>query len=262
MDSRNSPYTHYNTAIRLAAWRKYKAKHPYLVSDKPLPPSWFGAISGMTVNTNLLDHEGRERTPTVCYSDGLGHEGEIDRPFRFTGFAHEVISLRPTGRYGDDDGGQLCRGVVFQLPSRRGQAIFLAGVEWGEAIRSGSGFDSGGGWIEIGRGDTYDCKEDAAHAADRLAEIAAEREREYQEECRREEEEREQEELIEQEEEAQREEEEREREELIGEEERVQREEEIADHLSIINTRLCGSDYRIGQEGRTIFLTDPAGDRL
>ncbi len=68
--------------------------------------------------------------------------------------------------------------------------------------------------------------------------------------------------MIEQEEEAQREEEEREREELIGEEERVQREEEIADHLSIINTRLCGSDYRIGQEGRTIFLTDPAGDRL
>ena len=239
MNSRNSPYRYYDTATRLAAWRKYKAKHSHLGSDKPLPSSWFGAVSGMTVNANLLDHEGRERTPTVCYGDGLGHDGEIDRPFRFVGYAHDILSLRQTGWYGDDDGCQLYRGVVFQLPSRHGQAIFLAGVEWGEVSRSG--FDAGGGWIEIGPRDTHDSKEDAAHAADRLAEIAAERDREEQEAYRREEEERDRE---------------------YEEREQVKREEEIADHLAIVNLRLCGGDYRIGQEGGTIFLTDPAGDRL
>lgn len=76
--------------------------------------------------------------------------------------------IRHTGWYTDDHGASdTIRGVVFRLPHARG---FLAGWSMGENMIS-----------EI---DLYiwDDERDAAHAADGMAEHAAERERAYQRE--------------------------------------------------------------------------------
>lgn len=184
-------YRYASTPIRLAAWRKYAAENTarYLERGAPapaeyapgtLPPNWFGRTSPASVNREPYEPDGRTpRTPTYNYGEGLGTGRTPSRPFRFVGFADEVVRLRHTGWYADEHGDNLIRGVVFQIPARGGNPQYLAGCEWGESSRKG--FDSGGGWIEIGRGDIYESKEDAARAADSIAERAAEAEREYQE---------------------------------------------------------------------------------
>jgi hypothetical protein len=181
-------YRYASTPIRLAAWRKYAAEITarYLERGAPapaeyapgtLPPAWFGAISPASVNREPYESDGRTaRTPTYNYGDSLG--GNISRPFRFVGFADEVpgVRIRHRGWYADEHGYTIYRGAVFQIPARGGNPQYLAGVEWGES--SPKGFDSGGGWIAIGRGNIYKSKEDAARAADSMAEYAAERARE------------------------------------------------------------------------------------
>lgn len=181
-------YRYASTPIRLAAWRKYAAEATarYLERGAPapaeyapgtLPPNWFGRVSEDSVNREPYKPDGRTpRTPTYNYGDGLG--GNISRPFRFVGFADEVegVRIRHTGWYADEHGDTLYRGAVFQIPARGGNPQYLAGVEWGESSRKG--FDSGGGWIDIGRGDIHESKEDAARCADSMAENAAERARE------------------------------------------------------------------------------------
>lgn len=173
-----SEYRYHNTPARLDAWRKCSYRKP----EEKLPPGYFGALSPASVNREPMDKAtGKPRTPTFNYGDGLG--GRTERPFRFVGFADEVkeARIRHTGWYGDDEatGFDMYRGVVFQIPARGGNTLYLAGTEWGEQGARGS-FETGGGWIEIGRGDVYESKEDAARAADSIAERAAEAEREYQ----------------------------------------------------------------------------------
>lgn len=74
------------------------------------------------------------------------------------------------GWYSDDFGdNDLIRGVVFRLPKSRG---YLIGWSMGEGMASCLEYD------------IFDDEQDAARSADRLAEIVAEREREYQEEER------------------------------------------------------------------------------
>lgn len=175
----NNPYRYASTPIRLAAWREYRAKYP---SSNPetLPPNWFGRISEDSPNREPYKPDGRTpRTPTYNYGEGLG--GRTTRPFRFVGFADEVEGVRidHTGWHGDADGYNLFRGVVFQIPARGGNPQYLAGCEWGKSTRKG--FDSGGGWIEIGRGDIYESAKDAAYAADDIARYAAEEAREEDE---------------------------------------------------------------------------------
>ena len=94
--------------------------------------------------------------------------------------AGEVINLRHTGWYCDEDSRETLYGVVARLPNNRG---FLAGWSFGEGMSASFA------------GDIYDDIKDAARAADEEARCAAEAEREYQEKWRAEEEAREAEEV-------------------------------------------------------------------
>jgi len=81
-------------------------------------------------------------------------------------FADEIISLRHRGWYCDEIQNETIRGVVFTLPKSRG---FLAGYTMGKGMTSGLDLD------------IYETAEEAARAADGLAQSVAEQEREYQE---------------------------------------------------------------------------------
>jgi hypothetical protein len=89
-----------------------------------------------------------------------------------------------TDPYGDTftDGTGLCIGVVAQLPGRNGRARYVAGYRFG-GVDGGPTFDletiyesESSGWY----GEPADALIDAAQAADELARIAGEKEREYQ----------------------------------------------------------------------------------
>lgn len=113
----------------------------------------------------------------VGYHSTFGRWHESPEVFaRFTGLAQEIIKLRFTGWYTDSDGcnGELARGVVYSLSHGR----FIAGVaDPVNADKNGQGpcifeVDAKGNPC------LYDDKEDAARAADSLAEIYAEGARE------------------------------------------------------------------------------------
>ena len=76
--------------------------------------------------------------------------------------------LRHTGWFVDDDQGEIIRGVVVSLSHGR----FLAGWSMGEGCAA---------WIERA---VYDDETTAAYSADEWARLAAEAEREYNENCR------------------------------------------------------------------------------
>lgn len=82
-------------------------------------------------------------------------------------YADEVNSdIEHTGWYTDDYGdGDKIRGIVFRLPKNRG---FLPGWTMGHGMASTVDYD------------IYEDIEDCAYCADSMAEIAAEKEREYQ----------------------------------------------------------------------------------
>ena len=89
----------------------------------------------------------------------------VGQPFARWKWADDVVKLRHTGWFCDEYQDSKIRGIVAILPHNR----FLAGWSMGEGMAS-----------EVD-GAIYDTPEDAAHAADSMAEYAAEREREYQE---------------------------------------------------------------------------------
>lgn len=160
------------TSDRLRAWRAY----PYR-EGRTLPDMWFGCECPATARPK---DDKRPDAPSRLfhYGGGIGCDIDALRPFRFVGFADEVARIDHTGWFGDDEGTgfHTCRGVVYQIPARNGEPVYLAGCEWGDG--TGKWFTSGGGCIEYGgRGDTYESKEEAASAADSLAERAAEDER-------------------------------------------------------------------------------------
>jgi len=78
----------------------------------------------------------------------------------------EGVRIRHTGWFCDEYQDDKIRGIVARLPRGRG---FLAGWTMGTGMASG--------W----EGDVYETAQDAARAADSLAENMAEKEREYQE---------------------------------------------------------------------------------
>ena len=99
-----------------------------------------------------------------------------ETPFRFVGLASDCVKLGHTGWYmrDDDCGSELSRGVVYMLPHGR----YLAAIA--DPCQSAED-GSGPAMIETdkaGNLEIYDDKESAAQAADRLAEIYAEGERE------------------------------------------------------------------------------------
>lgn len=118
----------------------------------------------------------------------FGYE-KNNRPFRFVGNSGEAFqsengypsrTLSHNGWYLDE----MCFpddtivGVVFQLSAKKGAERYLAGCEYN---------DGDFGWIETDC--AYDTASEAAYAADEHARVSAEKEQEFREEIRREEEE-------------------------------------------------------------------------
>jgi hypothetical protein len=94
-----------------------------------------------------------------------------DDYLRRVGYADEcgLRSIRHKGWFTDEYGdGELARGVVFQLPARNGTPRFISGVA--DSVNDGPAILS----LEL-----FDDKDDAARNADSLAEIYAEKERDY-----------------------------------------------------------------------------------
>jgi hypothetical protein len=89
---------------------------------------------------------------------------------RRVGFADEILPrLRHKGWYIDDDGdGEVYRGVVYQLPSRKGECLYVYGYA-----------DPCNDDCALLDFDTVTDKEEAAHNADRIAERFAEEQRDY-----------------------------------------------------------------------------------
>lgn len=120
----------------------------------------------------------------------------IEKPstcgLRFVGYAHDLATLKHTGWFVDNDQNETVKGVVFQLPSRNGKAIFVSGYEdWNNGSADSNGpvcldFDdieesdepAGGNYSDDVQ--NYEAARDAARYADQLAEWIAENEREYQ----------------------------------------------------------------------------------
>lgn len=102
--------------------------------------------------------------------------------WRDVGDADAIVSLRHTGWYSSAHECETYRGHVWQLPARGGVPQYVAGY-----VEHESRNDDGrhGGYVVLscsgGRLDLFDCKEDAARAADGLAESRAETDREYSE---------------------------------------------------------------------------------
>ena len=88
---------------------------------------------------------------------------------RFVGAAHDIVRVGHTGWYLDDEDGVTIHGVVYQLPAQHGSERYLAGHS--DAHNPGAASLS----LEI-----LDDKDDAARAADAMAERVAADEREYQ----------------------------------------------------------------------------------
>ncbi len=90
---------------------------------------------------------------------------------RLVGFADEIGRLNHKGWYTEDDGdsGEVYRGIVYQLPSRKGKTLFVYGYA-----------DPNNDDCALLSFDPEETKEEAARAADRFAEIFADNEREYQ----------------------------------------------------------------------------------
>lgn len=96
--------------------------------------------------------------------------------WRSVGYADKLARIDHQGWYADDDGGCMhgtYRGQVWRLPSRRGIALHVAGF-----IEPNTGcaiLDASRGKLR-----TFELSCDAALAADELARIHAERDREFQ----------------------------------------------------------------------------------
>lgn len=94
----------------------------------------------------------------------------VSRGLRLVGFADKIVSINHNGWYIMDDGdfGDTYRGVVYQLPARGGVAQYVYGYAdpWNDDCALLCFI------VETERNE-------AAHMADRLAEIFAEAERDY-----------------------------------------------------------------------------------
>lgn len=101
--------------------------------------------------------------------NGLRWIENIGTAWRFTGFADEICRIDHRGWFTDDFQSEVMRGVVYQLPSRKGENVFFVG--YSDPYNDDCAF----GRIEIGID-----KNDAAHMADDIAKRCAETEREYQ----------------------------------------------------------------------------------
>lgn len=117
--------------------------------------------------------------PVIQYNpasdDGLRWVEHASAGLRFKGYADEVATrINHKGWYTQDDGfsDETLRGVVYQLPARDGKPQYIPGY-----VETCNFDDTGGARLDFS--DIRDCEIEAAYAGDRLAEIAAEKEREH-----------------------------------------------------------------------------------
>lgn len=116
-------------------------------------------------------HAPRPRKGGVDNSTSFYLESEFMPLLRWR-WADEVADLRHRGWYCDEYGDIVLRGLVMRLPRQRG---FIAGYSMGVGMISDVEYT------------IFGSEREAARYADGLAEIVADREREYQEKCRQEE---------------------------------------------------------------------------
>jgi hypothetical protein len=143
----------------------------------------YGADSDRVIfNPSHSSHSDRHVRWVENASDGL----------RLVDFADKIIGLNHQGWFTEDDGdnGEVYRGVVYQLPTRKGKQRFALPTRKGKQrfalpTRKGEQRFAYGYADPNNEGaallcfDPCDDKEDAAHWADRFAEKHAEEERDY-----------------------------------------------------------------------------------
>lgn len=110
-------------------------------------------------------------------------ESTADAGLRFVGYADKLARLRHTGWHMESDGGgDVIRGAVWQVAGKGGQARLVYGyvmTDWkGEETNPGAGAVCLSP-VAVNGADLSDESADVARQADRLAEIQAEKEREY-----------------------------------------------------------------------------------
>lgn len=149
------------------------------------------------------DDAGRSRYPRAAGNIGAESDGLrwIEDPaaagLRFVGFADEIAPRAVEHRgwfIAPENYDEVYRGAVYRLPGRAGRARYVAGYREGSADSTGRWSDMSGEpaarvdlrWIIEGEADDGcalpgSAARDAAMAADEIARIAAELEREYQE---------------------------------------------------------------------------------
>lgn len=103
--------------------------------------------------------------------DGLRWIENIGTAWRFAGFADDIVNLRHNGWFTDEFQDETFRGVVYRLPSHKGKPIYFVGYA------DPNNDDCARGEIRT----DLDDDNEAAYAADAIAERCAESEREYQE---------------------------------------------------------------------------------
>lgn len=109
--------------------------------------------------------------------DGLRWVEHASAGLRIKGYADKLGArgIQHTGWFTDDDGTRgTLRGIVYQLPAKDGKPRYIPGY-----VESENYDETGGARPDFT--DIRECEIEAAYAADKLAERAAEKEREYQE---------------------------------------------------------------------------------
>lgn len=147
------------------------------------------ARGDVTANTRRYPRTNRHTAPGAPFNHGQRWcEDPAAIGLRFVGYADELADIRHTGWYTDEYQDSKIRGVVYQLPARDGQPVYVAGYDApdnGEANKGGpAAIDFSTLWRgevggETADSDHYGEHRRAAYAADSLAENEAETERKY-----------------------------------------------------------------------------------
>lgn len=170
------------TADRLKAWRKANPAKPISEEVKPsiggkegFGRDGFGFGTPMYYGNPPTRYQGPEDSnkPNSREVDRWHYCKEAGHGFRHVGYADEVCRhIKHTGWFTDNFQGERMRGIVAQIPAKDGTPRYVAGCEHSDWDCHTIDLDT-----------FYDDKEDAAKAADSMAESMAEqcREDEYRE---------------------------------------------------------------------------------
>ncbi len=131
------------------------------------------AQSNFAANRKLYDIPVKKYIEyNIAGDDGLRWIENASQGLRFTGYCDKINRfIDHTGWFTNEFQEEKLRGVVYQLPARKGKAQFIAGYT----------DPCNDDCARIDFNNIYDDENEAARAADRIAEKTAESEREYNE---------------------------------------------------------------------------------